>query len=1616
MRACPNGTIRQGGRRIGFSLNVTAAILFTAFIVIASVSYIAVTQGFDTVFSGLEKQSSNEEEIRNTAIAIEHLDWNKTDKNLHIYATNIGASTLKAGKVSVLVNGIDRTSNIAARSVDGISTDVWAPMNVLFLNLTNINAPFRITVITHNGVKAFAKPGLDHIYVSPPTATVPAGGTQIFVAQGYDFNDNPIDITTTLSWSTTVGTMSGATLNAQTTPGTGYVNASVGMIVGSARVNVTGAALDHIVVLPSTVDVPAGSTQLFTALGYDQFNNPVAIAPVWTTNVGVMAGATLVARQTPTGSGNVWATVGGVVGTALVNIIPSTLDHIIVTPDDVNVSVGGTQVYTATGYDIYNNPISIAPVWTTDVGYMMGNVFYAQTVQDDGIVTATIGAISDSVTVHVVAAALHHIHVNPTPIDVPAGTSYTFTATGHDAFNNVVVITPTWSTTLGTMAGNVLTAQTTPGNGYVNASVGTLVGTANVNIIPSTLDHIVVSPDPATVVAGGTRTFTAVGYDAYNNIVTINPIWTTNIGAMSNSLFYARTTPGVGTVTATVGAISDSAAVTITPGPLNHIHVIPSSADVPTGTSLDFDATGHDQYDNVVVIAPTWTSTLGTINAAGLFTAPNAIGTGTITATVGAISGTASVNIIPSNLVSITVTPSPQNVVAGTAFTFTATGYDAFGNVVAINPTWTTNVGTMAGPIFYARTTVGAGTVTATVGLISGLANVNVVAGPLNHIHVTPPAATIIAGGTQDFDATGHDQYDNPVTIAPTWTTTVGSVNAAGLVTVQNTVGAGTVTATVGAISGQGQITIIAAALDHIVVTPDPSTVTVGGAQAFTAVGYDAYNNPVTITPSWSTTVGTMSGNVFHAQTLPGTGTVTATVGATSDSAFVTVVVGSVAHYHVNPVASAKYAGFPFQVTIVAHDQFDNIVTTDSTTVVSFSSPSATMQFSTNGGGTWTATSATLTNGQVTFLARDTTAGTTTISAIDASMHSGVSGPIVILAGTPSSVTITSPIAATTVSADAHSITIACIVRDAFGNLVADGTAVTWTYTGASSIISPTYTTGGQATTVLTTTTVSGSVYTVTATSGAGSATSPSITVIPGSPAQVMPISPPSPMTVSADANTIAVSFKVMDAWGNDVANGVTVNFASSAGGSVSPVSDTTVSGLVSTTLTTSTVAGASFRVTATCNGISVDSQPVIVVPGLASLLMITSPLSATDVSADVHLISIICEVDDAFGNPVADGTQVTWTYNSASAGAVVSPTTTSGGVSATTLATSTTAGATYTVTATSNGASATSPTITVISGAVAFITPISPASSTTISADVASISTTFFVSDAWGNPVANGNVVTFTPSAGGSTLPVSAATAGGFASTTLTTSTNAGEVFRVSASCGGHIMDSYPITVVAGAPSLIIFSSPSSSVSVSADVHQYLIQASIKDAFGNPVADGTGVTFAINDPGLANVGLGSISSPVATVGGIASAMLVTSTVAGDDFKVAATSGTASADSDTITVVAGAISKLVFTTAAQSGISAGATSAICTVEAQDQYGNSVNVASDTTLALSSTSATTDFSYDGVTWGATTIILGSGSSSASFYFRDTTVGTITITVSESPSEGWNDATQIEQIVP
>lgn len=257
------------------------------------------------------------------------------------------------------------------------------------------------------------------------------------------------------------------------------------------------------------------------------------------------------------------------------------------------------------------------------------------------------------------------IAISPTSVTLAPGGTQQFTVVAKNANGDILVLPdPIWAVSAGggtiTSTG-LYTAGTTAGTftNSVSVTCNGVTAAATIIVTAGPLLTITVTPNPDTLAIGATQQFTAVGKDAYGNVVAITPVWSTvNPPGSINAtgLFTAGNTTGTfpNTVRATQGAIFGTATVTVITGPLFSITVTPNPDTLVVGAQQQFTAVGHDAGGNVVPIPPpvVWSvvdALAGTINSAsGLFTAGTTPNTypNTVKATSGAIFGTATVVVI----------------------------------------------------------------------------------------------------------------------------------------------------------------------------------------------------------------------------------------------------------------------------------------------------------------------------------------------------------------------------------------------------------------------------------------------------------------------------------------------------------------------------------------------------------------------------------------------------------------------------------------------------------------------------------------------------------------------------------------------------------------------------------------------------------------------------------------------------------------------------------------------------------------------------------------------------------------------------------------------------------
>jgi uncharacterized protein YjdB len=376
------------------------------------------------------------------------------------------------------------------------------------------------------------------------------------------------------------------------------------------------------------------------------------------------------------------------------------------------------------------------------------------------------------------------------------------------------------------------------------------------------------------------------------------------------------------------------------------VPIIGNAASLVAGASNQLTATLTASDGRVLTNrAITWTTSDQVVASIGSNGVVTAVGPGVATVSASASGKTASVTItvtpVPVALVSVSLaaaTIEVGQVTQATAATFDAKGNPLMGRVV----TWSSSDNSVATvSTSGAVTAVGVGTaaITAASEGKSGSAAISVTAIPVATVTLTPEAASLVPGGTQQLTATARDISGNTLSDrAVSWSSdnsAVATVSNSGLVTA-----VGTGTATISAASegkiGTASITVTPVPVASVTVSPATTSMVAGSTQQLSAETKDAANNVITgRVVSWSSSdpaVATVSTTGLVAAVTPGTATITATSEGQSGTSSITVTAVPVASVGVTLAVSSINAVETTQATATTLDGSGGVLTGRSVT------------------------------------------------------------------------------------------------------------------------------------------------------------------------------------------------------------------------------------------------------------------------------------------------------------------------------------------------------------------------------------------------------------------------------------------------------------------------------------------------------------------------------------------------------------------------------------------------------------------------------------------------------------------------------------------------------------
>lgn len=459
------------------------------------------------------------------------------------------------------------------------------------------------------------------------------------------------------------------------------------------------------------------------------------------------------------------------------------------------------------------------------------------------------------------------------------------------------------------------------------------------------LSRIEVTPNQPSLAKGTALGLIATGIynDNSTRTLTSEVTWlSSNDGVATISASGEISALGAGQTTAqaNLGGISGNTELTITNATLSRLEISPTSAQLAEGTRLSLALVGHFSDGSTQDVAEQASWAVTDTNVASLsdpvisdnlWLTGLAVGNTQLSASLGGISAQMGVAITDANLVQLTINPGAASLPLGATLDLSALGLysDGSSQDLTQQASWSsadTGILSVDDSGHIQPLSIGSTTVTAIFAGISNSQTVSISNALLTSIEVSSASSTIPLGEQQALRALGHysDGSLQDITEQVTWQSTptdrLAISNASGSHGLATALASGTATATaaLGSITGALDLSITAATLSSIDISPLNARLAKGTQLNFRATGRysDGTIQDVSEQVSWATgdttfaTVSNATGN--QGQTLalsPGDTSIFATLDGVTGSATLTVTAAQLLSINVVPAELTLPAG-----------------------------------------------------------------------------------------------------------------------------------------------------------------------------------------------------------------------------------------------------------------------------------------------------------------------------------------------------------------------------------------------------------------------------------------------------------------------------------------------------------------------------------------------------------------------------------------------------------------------------------------------------------------------------------------------------------------------------------
>lgn len=587
----------------------------------------------------------------------------------------------------------------------------------------------------------------------------------------------------------------------------------------------------------------------------------------------------------------------------------------------------------------------------------------------DATVTATVQGITGQTTVSAVDLTVSQLQIIPATVQLAIGTTTRLTAiaTFADQSTQDVSSQVGWlssNTAVATVDSTGLVTGVAAGSTTLSASLLGVTASTSIQVNNTSVSALQVIPAVTTIALGTKSQLQAIATfaDGSTQDVSSQVQWSSHdpfIAGVDSLGLVTGSGIGQATVTATLGAISRSATLTVTNAIATALQVIPPTASLPKGAKLQFQAiaTFSDNSSQDVTNQVNWNSSdisVATIDLNGEATAFSEGGTDISANFLGVTSNTVLLVVTNATVSSIQVALNggSGNLAKGSSVQFNAQAVLSDGSTLDVSSqaAWfssdqtkvTINAQGLATGI-----AVGTSTISANLnGVTSAGTVLTVTNATVTQIQITPPSLTLAKGtkGKLTAIATYSDNSTQDVSSQVVWNSSnigVATINLSGEVSAVSN-GSATLTGRVGAVTSNGvSLSVTNASVNQIDLSATASTLAAGTKAQLTAVASYSDGSSQNITPlvSWSSSdsdVATVSTSGEVTAVSPGTAVITGSFGGQISTLTVTVTAATVSAIQISTPLTSLALGTNGQLKALATYSDDTLV--DVTGQISWSS------------------------------------------------------------------------------------------------------------------------------------------------------------------------------------------------------------------------------------------------------------------------------------------------------------------------------------------------------------------------------------------------------------------------------------------------------------------------------------------------------------------------------------------------------------------------------------------------------------------------------------------------------------------------------------------------------